>query len=368
MDDGMAGSGLGFGPMTAARMGRLLLGAMLGGVGGAIFAALHLPLPWLIGSLLAVAGARLAGLPAEAARPARNTGFIVVGSALGLYFTPATAAVLLANLPLLVAAALVTIGIGGGLALILARTGQVDPATAWFASIPGGAADMAMLSEAYGGAGAPVALAQLLRVVSVVVLVPNVMALTGLHGDHPQIAASLPFSLPGFAALLALGLAAALLLLRCGMRAGWMLGPLAASAALTASGHVLSGVPLWLTAIAQVALGASLGAGFSRSMLARCRRFVPAALLHVWLLIGGCALAGLGLALLAGKPLGALLLGTAPGGIAEMSLTAKTLGLEVPLVVTMQVTRIALVAALTPPVFRLLHRRHLANAVPAAGD
>ncbi|MDB5371921.1 MAG: hypothetical protein JWP04_563, partial [Belnapia sp.] len=37
------------------------------------------------------------------------------------------------------------------------------------------------------------------------------------------------------------------------------------------------------------------------------------------------------------------------------------------LVVTMQVTRIFLVAALTPPVFRLVHRRHLA-AAPAAGD
>ncbi|RYJ00693.1 MAG: AbrB family transcriptional regulator, partial [Acetobacteraceae bacterium] len=300
-------------------------------------------------------------------RPARNLGFVVVGGALGLYFTPATAAVLLANMPLLVAAALVTIGIGGGLALLLARTGQVDPATAWFASIPGGAADMAMLAEGYGGAGAPVAVAQLLRVVSVVVLVPNIMAATGLHGDHPQIAASLPFYVPGYAVLFLAGLAAAGVLLRCGLRAGWMLGPLAASAAITACGITLSGVPLWLTATAQVALGANLGAGFDRPMLARTRRFILPALLHVWLLMAGCAAAAIGLALLTGKPMGALLLGTAPGGIAEMSLTAKTLGLEVALVVTMQVTRIFLVAALTPPVFRLVHRRHLA-AAPAAGD
>ena len=353
--------------MTVNKAGRLLLGAVAGGLGGAGFAALHLPLPWLIGSLLAVAATRLAGAPAEAARPARNVGFVVVGGALGLYFTPATAAVLLANMPLLVAAALVTIGIGGGLALLLARTGQVDPATAWFASIPGGAADMAMLAEGYGGAGAPVAVAQLLRVVSVVVLVPNIMAATGLHGDHPQIAASLPFFIPGYAALFLTGLAAAWVLLRCGLRAGWMLGPLAASAAITACGITLSGVPLWLTAAAQVALGANLGAGFDRAMLARTRRFILPALLHVWLLMAGCAAAAIGLALLTGKPMGALLLGTAPGGIAEMSLTAKTLGLEVALVVTMQVTRIFLVAALTPPVFRLVHRRHLA-AAPAAGD
>jgi uncharacterized membrane protein AbrB (regulator of aidB expression) len=51
-----------------------------------------------------------------------------------------------------------------------------------------------------------------------------------------------------------------------------------------------------------------------------------------------------------------------------MSLTAKTLGLEVALVVTPPLFRIFLVALLTPPVFRLLHRGGAPGAVPAAGD
>jgi membrane AbrB-like protein len=348
---------------------RLVLGTACGAAGGALFAALHLPLPWMIGSLVAVAAARLAGLPAEASRTARNAGFVTVSVALGLYFTPATAAVLIGHLPVLVVAALATIVIGGGLALLLARTGRVDMATAWFASIPGGAADMAMLSESYGGAGAPVAVAQLLRVVCVVVLVPNIMALAGLQGSHPPIASALPFVPAGFAALYAMGLAAALLLTRAGLRAGWMLGPLAVTAALTASGITLSGVPAWLTAGAQVLLGGQLGAGFDRAMLARTRRFIPAALGHVWLLMAGCALAGAALALVTHEPLGAVLLGTAPGGVAEMSLTAKTLGQDVALVVTLHVTRIFLVALLTPPVFRLVHRRRLhPGGLPAAGE
>jgi uncharacterized membrane protein AbrB (regulator of aidB expression) len=84
-----------------------------------------------------------------------------------------------------------------------------------------------------------------------------------------------------------------LLLVRLGLRAGWMLGPLAFCAALTASGHVISGVPWWLSAIAQVALGAQLGAAFDRPMLSRLRRFVPAAMLHVVLLmLGGVAAFG----------------------------------------------------------------------------
>ena len=185
---------------------RLLLGLGLGALGGALFAFLHLPLPWMIGSMVAVAGARLLGLPAEASRSARNAGFVVVAMALGLYFTPAASGVLLANLPLLVGAALSTLALGGILALLLARTGKVDPATAWFASIPGGAADMAMLSEHYGGRAAPVAVAQLLRVVCIVVAVPNLMAMAGLRGDLPRLATATPFWLPGFVLLFALGL------------------------------------------------------------------------------------------------------------------------------------------------------------------
>ncbi|MCO6415504.1 AbrB family transcriptional regulator [Siccirubricoccus sp. KC 17139] len=345
---------------------RLLLGAGIGALGGTLFATLHLPLPWLIGALVAVAGARLAGVPAEASRTARNCAMAVVGLALGLYFTPATTAVMLANLPLLVVAALATLMVGGALALVLARLGRVDMATAWFASIPGGAADMAMLAEGYGGRPAPVAVAQLFRVCGVVILMPNIMAALGLHGDHPAIAASLPFSLPGFALLYLIGALAAIGVTRLGLKVGWLLGPLAAGALITASGHVLSGVPTWLSAGAQVLLGCQLGSAFNRDVFRRVRRFVPAALLHVLLLMAVCALVALLLAVLVGKPPGALLLGTAPGGVAEMSLTAKTLGLDVALVVSLHVIRIFLVALLTPPVFRLL--LHRPGEAPAAGD
>ncbi|WP_187830170.1 AbrB family transcriptional regulator [Siccirubricoccus phaeus] len=343
---------------------RLLLGTGIGALGGALFAWLHLPLPWLVGALVAVAVARMAGLPAEASRLARNYAMGVVGLALGLYFTPATAAVMLANLPLLVVAALATLMVGGALALVLARLGRVDMATAWFASIPGGAADMAMLAEGYGGRPVPVAVAQLFRVCGVVILMPNIMAALGLHGDHPAIAASLPFSLPGFILFYAAGALAGLGLTRLGLKAGWLLGPLAFGALLTASGHVLSGVPTWLSAGAQVFLGAQLGSAFTRGVFGRVRHFLPAALLHVVLLMAGCALVALLLAAMLGKPPGALLLGTAPGGVAEMSLTAKTLGLDVALVVSLHVVRIFLVALLTPPVFRLLHHRPGDAAAP----
>lgn len=347
--------------MTAARILRLLLGGAVGAAGGAVFWALNLPLPWLIGSLVAVAAARLLGAPAEADPRLRNGFLGIIGIALGAYFTPATAALLVSQAALLLLAAVITLAIGAALAPVLARRGKVDMATAWFSSIPGGVADMAMLAESYGGRPAPVALAQLLRVCSVVVLVPNLFALAGLRGDVPQASTVLGF-VPGILALQVMGgLAAGWALVRLGVRAGWMLGPLAVTAALTASGFVLSGVPAWLSALAQVVLGASLGAAFGRETIRPLRRFLPHAVMQVVLLMAACAVAGAALAWMFGAPMGAMLLGTAPGGVAEMSLTGKVLGMDVALIVTLHVTRIFLVTVLTPPAFRLLHGRRQAE-------
>lgn len=73
--------------------------------------------------------------------------------------------------------------------------------------------------------------------------------------------------------------------------------------------------------------------------------------------MAGCATAAVLLSWLFREPMGAMILGTAPGGVAEMSLTGKVLGLDVALIVTLHVTRIFLVTVLTPPAFRLLHGR-----------
>lgn len=47
-----------------------------------------------------------------------------------------------------------------------------------------------------------------------------------------------------------------------------------------------------------------------------------------------------------------ILLGTSPGGIAEMSITAKVLQLGVPMVTAFHVTRLAAVLLLAEPMFR----------------
>ena len=52
-----------------------------------------------------------------------------------------------------------------------------------------------------------------------------------------------------------------------------------------------------------------------------------------------------------------LILATAPGGIAEMSITAKVLELGVPLVTAFHVSRVVILLTCTAPLFGWLRRR-----------
>ncbi|MFY7906349.1 MAG: AbrB family transcriptional regulator [Burkholderiaceae bacterium] len=53
---------------------------------------LRTPIPWMMGPLVAVAVLSVLGAPTESWVPFRNGGQWVIGSALGLYFTPAVGA------------------------------------------------------------------------------------------------------------------------------------------------------------------------------------------------------------------------------------------------------------------------------------
>jgi uncharacterized protein len=56
--------------------------------GGTAASAIHMPLPWLLGSMLGVACISMAGKASRQPVPARKAAQIYIGSAIGLYFTP----------------------------------------------------------------------------------------------------------------------------------------------------------------------------------------------------------------------------------------------------------------------------------------
>lgn len=323
---------------------------------GALFSALHAPLPWMIGPLLAMALGKFLGASLAAPTGGRAAGQLVIACALGLYFTPAIGAEVVAHWYLLIAAAALAILLAYASGWFLMRGAGLDATTALFASVPGGAAEMTVLGERYGARSDRVVLAQALRVCIVVLAVPFAFTALGLHGADAYRPAQIAPSVAGLIALLSLAAAAGAGLARLRIPNAWMLGPLSVTVALTLSGVSLSAIPTWLSNAAQLLIGCSLGSSFERSSLKTSPRYVGMVCLSVALAMLASALCAWGLALLGSVPIATMVLATAPGGMAEMCVTAKVLQLGVPLVTAAHVTRVIILVTTTAPMFRLARR------------
>lgn len=322
---------------------------LIAGVAGYLAMLLSVPLPWMMGALLAT-GAQALGLRRPAVLPiGRRVGQMMIGIGVGLTFSRDAALAVLGNLPAMTAAALLTMAGGLVIAQLLKRLTGIDQLTAVMASVPGGPADMATLAERYGGDPLTVALAQTFRIALIVTCIPPAMILMGITGNLDDGTLTvIPFSLPGLALLTAAAAGAIVLLNRVGLANAWFLGPLLLVGGLTASGVHVSSMPFELVAIAQVLLGVSLGTTFDRRFLMRSPRLLVATVICSILLLTACgAIAGL-LAAVSGLPLASLAVALAPGGLPEMVLTAKVLHLGVPMVTAFHVERVILTLVLAP--------------------
>ncbi|MDF1793639.1 MAG: AbrB family transcriptional regulator [Thalassobaculaceae bacterium] len=339
------------------QIGLWLLTLVLGGIGGYGFSHLGVPLAWLLGSLAVVAAVGLCGGRLAMPPGARQTGQVLLGSAIGLTFTPQVAAFVAGFLPIMIGAALLSIGYGVLAGLALKRTAGTDPATAFFSSVPGGVVEMSVQAERYNGDISSVSLAQSLRILLVVTTIPPIVTLLGLTGSDPFELIVLPFDPLGFIVLVAACSVLGWLGARRKIANAWFLGPMIVAVAVSVSGNVLSGVPTELINFAQVVMGATLGLRYQRDRVLALRRFLPPAFLSTVILVGLNVLTGAAIGLIFGLPVATMALAISPGGMAEMSITAKVLHLGVPIVVAFHVVRIFLVIGFTGMVFKRVFLR-----------
>ena len=318
---------------------------------GYLFALLRTPIPWMIGPMVAVAALNLTGVRIHSPPFARQMGQVILGSAVSLYFTPAVVAELAANFPAIVAATVAVFAVGALGALTLSRASGVDEKSTFFASIPGGAMSMAVLAERYGAQIAPVAVAHSLRVSLVVIVIPFAMTYGGIplvaSAYRPALPLDISILLPWLAFGCVLGEASE----RFHFHNGYLLMPIFCGAALTMSGIQLSAVPHGLTDFAQLMFGLVLGARYERAFFVRYKLFIPFALLNSLFIllasVGAAALLAWGFSL----PIATMIMATAPGGLAEMTIAAQALQISVPLVVAFHLFRVVVVNMGTQYIF-----------------
>ncbi|HGM5579709.1 TPA: AbrB family transcriptional regulator [Pseudomonas putida] len=323
---------------------------LVGLAGGFIASKVGWPLPWMVGSLLAIIAVRcLTPWQLSEIPNGRKCGQWVIGIGIGLHFTPEVIEQVASHFGLIFFGALLTT-VSSGVGVWLLRRAGEDRATAFFASMPGGSGEMVNLGARNGAVLSQVAAAQSLRVLAVVLCVPALFKLLLGDGVALNHAGSVSW---GWLALIApLSIGVALLWQRLRQPNPWLFGPLLVAASISLAGNLQIGLPNGASQIGQWLIGSGLACHFNRAFFRRAPAFLGRTLVATalcMLIAGGAAWV---LSLFSHLDLRSLTLGMMPGGIAEMSLTAETLQLSVPLVTALQVMRLLFVLFLAEPLFR----------------
>jgi uncharacterized protein len=340
------------------RLGRAptLLALGLGAVGGAGFAALGLPLPWLLGALAATTAASVGGLELRVPEPLRRPMIAILGAMLGTTFTPDRLDGALSWLASLAALPVYVVLVGGLIFLYLRRCSDFDPTSAFFAATPGGLSEMIALSDQLGGDQRRVSLVHGARLLFIVSTIPFIAQVFGYEPPERPSSLDLAFDAGDLALLAALGAFGYLLARRLRLPAATFVGPLLGSSAAHLAGWIEADPPYLLMAFAQLVLGSAVGARFSGT---------PIALIGRTLLLGAGATVimllitlafGAALHALTGHSLPLLLLAFIPGGFTEMSLIALAMGVDPAFVVTHHSVRVFLVVLIALPAFAWLKR------------
>lgn len=156
-------------------MDRILLTLIVAGVGGFIGVRLKIPAGALIGAMVSVALFGMMAGKGEIPNSVKLIAQTMVGGVIGLNFTMETfkgmKSLILPALILVVGLVLYSILLGW----IIHKVSNLDLITALFCSAPGGLADMTIISEAYGANIQQVASLHLIRLVTIITMLPPII-------------------------------------------------------------------------------------------------------------------------------------------------------------------------------------------------
>lgn len=339
---------------------RFLETVLIGTIGGIVFAFLHFPLPFILGSLTFVTlwqglTRRICYIP----DPIVDTGFTILGINFGLAFTLDTFRIVsMYIVPFLCFTFfLIFVTILSG--LFLAKKIAIDPVTSVFACIPGGLTEMTLASKDLGGNEAYVAIFQTIRLVTVIFIIPFVLTrFFPVVEQDPVVSGEdtgASFTLFYFLYLIP---ACAGFLLKKRLPAGMIIGALGLTALLNLTSLPLPAIPPYITAGAQILFGVSLGRSITFRELRKAGKygfyyFGASLMIIVFSFICG----GL-LTRFTTLNWQTALLSTAPGGLFEMVVTSTAVNGDPAIVSSLQLIRIFIIVTAVPASLKWFFKKY----------
>jgi len=322
--------------------------------GGAALGLIGVPAGWLSGSILAVAGASLAGRPMLIPTFLMRAIFVLIGISLGAVVTPETlhgmATYPVSIAVLILAMALISIG-GAGYLRVIHRWGNVD---AYLAAAPGGMSQVLALGAELGGDLRAIAIVQSIRVVVIAVGLPAGLSMLGLVGQAPpRVTGGLSIGvLDELAILVAASTIVAIIAYRIRFPGGLLFGAMLTSAVLHGSGLIHAVMPWWAANTAMVAMGAITGSRFANTPLRMLLNFVGAAFGSFAVAVTIAAAFAAVLISVLSLRAAEVMIAFAPGSVDAMMLLALALNLDPVYVGAHHLTRIFFVSLTMPLVAR----------------
>ncbi|MEO0703265.1 MAG: AbrB family transcriptional regulator [Pseudomonadota bacterium] len=321
----------------------------IAGVGVAVFLALGLPLPWLLGPIFACLAAGLAGMRMEGI-PLLNAGMrAILGVAIGASLTLPVVLSMPAMWPTLVMIPVLIVLSGVVGVPYFQRLWGYDFPTSYYAAMPGGLQDMLAFGEEAGGNVRALSLIHATRVMLIVATLPFLLqGVWDVDLSNPPGAPLVTMAPGQLVWMVAAGLMGWQLAVAVGLFGASILGPMIAAAVLAITGVLEHRPPAEAIWAAQFFIGMTVGAKYSGITGAEVRRDVAAALgFCLVLLVLAAVFTEIAILFGLAPPLEALL-AFAPGGQAEMTIMALIAGADVAFVITHHLLRIVTVIVGAP--------------------
>lgn len=333
---------------------RFLAALTLGTLGGYAFYRLALPLPWMLGAMTVCTLAALVRAPIAAPAIVRPPMTMVIGVLLGAGFTPQVIGQLPQWIPTVLGLALFVATCGVACVAYFRKVAGFDPVTAYFAGMPGGLVEMVILGEEKGGDARTIALIHSARILLVVFTLPFIVQwMEGVRlGPRSGFGVSIVDApLASDLLLIASGLAGAVLAHYLRLPAKYLLGPMLVSAAIHVSGVSDFKPPTEIVNAAQVVLGTTIGCRFLGTAPREILRILVLSIGSTVILLAITLVFGVAMSHLSDYGMIPVILAYSPGGLAEMSLVALALHIEVAFVAAHHIIRIFMVMVGAGPLF-----------------
>ena len=339
--------------------------ALLAFLGGYVFERIGIYLPWMLGPLFFVMITKVkAGAYLLWTKNLRSLGLVLLGLQLGSSFTKQSLGEMIEYLPVMFSTTVVLILFTVVTGLLVGKRVKLSRSTSLLGSFPGGLSQMVVLSEEMKDSDETVVgFMQTLRIILVISIVPWLVThVMSIDSNVAAKAAQKPFFLFDYdlkwAALLLITLIGFIIVAKfIHLPLPFMLGPLLAATLFNLAGPSAPEIPSFWLNMSQLLIGTHLGYTLKVNNPRLFRKMFGAVLISNVLLIAFCYVLAVTIASKLSLPANELFLSMAPGGVAEMAVTAMSVHADLSMVTSFHLFRILFILFLVSPLIKWMDTR-----------